>query len=139
MINIEELRIGNTISFEDKDVHVHFITLQEGKFYIAYLDSIFSSFSKIESCEEFKAVLINDDILLNLDFKGSNLTGFEGCFELDDFIIQKAQNGWLIFLNKEDWKDLLLIKGYDKDEFYLHKLQNLYYELKSKELVYINY
>ena len=117
MIQANELRIGNLISLQGKEVTVNLNTLER----LLYPE--LKKHSKFLG--HYKPVSITEERLLTM--------GFVDEYTTDGFLASRFHDFW--FMNSGQIR--MLYGGYillDKEVKYVHQLQNLYFALTGVEL-----
>ena len=113
-----ELRIGN------------FVSLNEGHIEFPLTEIRFQRV--ISGYYEVAPIPLTEEWLVKFGFiKGKENFGLN-TYRLDDFLIESTKDGvrWHIVINDCGECGGTIIKVY-----YVHRLQNLYFELKNKELI----
>ena len=137
MINANELRLGNIVSY--KGIIGKVTWIQQDCIIIEYQRQNDLSNGSMVSPELLDGVEITEELLFELGFKKNGFYSLTKSVSLfDEVIKQLVFNGDYLYLQEQYPKepsDLITIWNKDvKRNFYLHELQNLYLCLVQKEL-----
>jgi hypothetical protein len=131
-MNAREFRIGNLHEYHIKDEH-------SDEWIICDIDAIdLHELSDGKFLDDYRPLKITEEILLRFGFKRFEIDGVVGF----DFFRSNEKTIWY------EIGDFLIIQWGDDSPFfysrhnlrieikYVHKLQNIYFEIESKELTY---
>ena len=119
----KELRIGNYVGYSFSNSDTLFKKWQrKDQVKEIWTDEIMLSDGCVETIEHIKPIPLTKERLINLGFKK---IGDREDYYLNGVFIHKRERGWVFR------KSTPIIES-------VHQLQNLYYALKGKELIFIS-
>lgn len=127
MINIEELRIGNWVSYLGTNTQINSISIGESCSYVSTFKS------GIVSQEQIKPIQLTEKILINSGFE-KDYYGFLGDIELSygeylfSLCVNSTRKSLFLSINSAEYALSNIPVNY------LHQLQNIYFDLTGKKL-----
>lgn len=145
MINVEELRIGNYVMYNDIVVRVYGIIppapRKDKRYGDGYLIEVFEGASTITArLEDISPIDFNMEWLKRFSFdfatfvSPSQHCGIDMFYGYNYAILRLGQKSDIILRIKEDFSKVKLENFYVSDLKYVHDIQNLVYSLSKKEL-----
>lgn len=129
MIQANELRIGNWVTYENTQFQVW----SEITKYSVDLDDLLTRHVKAASYDEIKPTPLTPEILEKCGFVKKN--GIDEIVRYA-FGLNPITHDWIIFLNWPDGKKYPFYRNGYHEINYLHQLQNLYFSLTGEELTF---